>query len=94
MYGDYTIELDLQQLRADIDSGKLADVEIVDFDQLMAVHRQKVDQAEARYEANPTDRNRDRLEAAQRDMSNTERDQEILIKGVIPSEYFTVSRTR
>lgn len=55
-------------------------------------HLQKrVDQAQVRYNNNPSKQNSERLTNTKRDLFYVERDNEVLIKvkGSIPPEYFT-----
>ncbi|HET9953501.1 MAG TPA: hypothetical protein VFQ61_03300 [Polyangiaceae bacterium] len=88
-FGDHTTEVDVARLKADIDSGKIKDVEIIDHDALMKLHDERVAAAQQRYDASPTPKNAERLARSQRDRANSARDGEMLIKGTIPSEYVT-----
>ncbi|RTZ46203.1 hypothetical protein EJ377_17360 [Chryseobacterium arthrosphaerae] len=47
-----------------------------------------------RFEESPTPKNQKRVDDAVRDLNNSVRDKEILIKGEIPSEYFNVKSTK
>ncbi|MBK1895148.1 hypothetical protein [Chryseobacterium paridis] len=89
-YGDHVIEVDIKRLEADIANGKLKDVEVLRPEQVQAELQSKVDAAKARYDANPTPKNAERLQNAQRDLDNTIRDREVLIKGQVPAEYIKV----
>jgi filamentous hemagglutinin len=76
-------------LKEDIANGKVKDVEVVDHEDLMEMHDERVDAAQEKYDANPSKNNAKKLEEAQRDRSNSARDSEVLIKGTIPSDYVT-----
>lgn len=86
-YGKHKIEVHLKQLRRDVAKGKLKNVEIVEHDELVNHLQKAIDKAQARYDANPSSKNLERLERAEADLANASRDREILIKGVIPAEY-------
>ncbi|AXR99016.1 hypothetical protein AAX10_10135 [Moraxella bovoculi] len=47
----------------------------------------KLNQAQKRYDANPTEKNRNSLERAKSDLENAIRDGECLIKGIVPCNY-------
>ncbi|MET3535996.1 hypothetical protein [Chryseobacterium limigenitum] len=89
-YGDNVIEVDIKKLEADIANGKVKDVEVLRPEKVQAELQGKVDAAKSRYDANPTPKNMERLQNAQRDLDNTIRDREVLIKGQIPAEYIKV----
>lgn len=88
-FGDQTTEVDVARLKDDIASGKVKDVEVVDHDELMKLHDERVSAAQERYDNNPTPKNAEKLARAQRDQANSARDGEMLIKGTVPSEYVT-----
>lgn len=90
VYGDKTIELDIKKLEADIKNGKVKDVEIIDSKDVQKTMQKEVDIAKDRYDKNPTEKNAKRLENAERDLENTTRDNEILIKGKVPEEYLKI----
>jgi len=91
-YGDHEISVDRDQLEADIAAGKVEGVEIIDHDQVLAAHDQKIADAQARYDQNPTPKNQERLDYAKMNKQNSMRDQEVLIKGTVPAEYVTVEK--
>ena len=80
-----------KRLKKDIDSGKLKDVEIVDQDKIGGKLQKKIDQAQAKYDANPSKKNSKLLERRKMDLKNTQRDKEILIKGKVPKKYIKVT---
>lgn len=89
-YGTSKISVDMTHLQQDIASGKLEGVEVVEPAQVQEALGDAIDQAQARYDKNPTPKNADRLNKAQQDYKNSSRDHEVLIKGIIPSDYVTV----
>ena len=76
------IRIGPKQIQHDIETGKLKNLEVI-------THQEIVDQARMRYNKNPNDINTRRLNDAKKDLFNTKRDGEVLIKGSIPPEYFT-----
>ena len=50
----------------------------------------KVEEAQTRYNNNPSFKNESKLKRAQMDLDNATRDGEVLIKGIVPKEYITV----
>ncbi|KAA0129361.1 hypothetical protein FY557_05535 [Chryseobacterium sp. SN22] len=92
-YGDNVIEVDIKRLEADIAAGKISEVEVLRPEKVQAELQTKIDQAMKRFEENPTPKNQKRVDDAVRDLNNSVRDKEILIKGEIPSEYFKVKAT-
>ncbi len=86
-YGDSTITLDLKRLQADVAAGKVPGVEIISHDALLGMHDAAIASARARYNANPTPKNLERVDRATMDRQNSVRDSEVLIRGVIPKEY-------
>jgi|GEM_PF-1049910 len=93
-YGDNVIEVDIKRLEADIAAGKISEVEVLRPEKVQAELQAKIDQAVKRFEESPTPKNQKRVDDAVRDLSNSVRDKEILIKGEIPSEYFNVKSTK
>ncbi|WP_338845921.1 hypothetical protein V8J88_19610 [Massilia sp. W12] len=90
LYGQSEIKLDIKKLEADIQSGKLQDVEIFRSTEIQKVHQEAFDKAKLKYENNPSKNNLEKMESAKNDLKNTMRDVEGLIKGIVPSQYFTV----
>lgn len=93
-YGDNVIEVDIKRLEADIAAGKISEVEVLRPEKVQAELQAKIDQAMKRLEENPTPKNQKRVDDAVRDLNNSVRDKEILIKGEIPAEYFNVKSTK
>lgn len=93
-YGDNVIEVDIKRLEADIAAGKISEVEVLRPEKVQAELQAKIDQAMKRFEESPTPKNQKRVDDAVRDLNNSVRDKEILIKGEIPSEYFKVKSTK
>lgn len=89
-YGDNKITIDTQRLQRDIDSGKVKDVEIITNKEVQEHLQNKVEEAQTRYNNNPSSKNESKLERAQMDLDNATRDGEVLIKGIVPKEYITV----
>jgi outer membrane lipoprotein SlyB len=89
-YGENIIELDINTLKKDIANGKVKDVEIIRPEEVQSELQSKLDEAKQRHESNPTEKNLERVEAAQRDLNNATRDRETLIKGEVPSKYIKV----
>lgn len=88
-YGSYRIRIDSKQIQHDIETGKLKNVEVITHQEIVDHLQKRVDQAQVRYNKNPNDINTRRLNDAKKDLFNTKRDGEVLIKGNIPPEYFT-----
>ena len=88
-YGSDRIRIDSKQIQHDIETGKLKNVEVITHQEIVDHLQKRVDQAEVRYNKNPNDINMRRLNDAKKDLFNTKRDGEVLIKGNIPPEYFT-----
>ena len=86
-YGDKEISIDRGKLRNDIESGKVKDVEIIENKGLLRMHDEAIAKAQERYDANPSPKNLERLERANMDKQNSLRDNEVLIKGVVPKKY-------
>ena len=89
-YGDNKITIDTQRLQRDIDSGKVKDVEIITNKEVQEHLQNKVEEAQTRYNNNPSFKNESKLKRAQMDLDNATRDGEVLIKGIVPKEYITV----
>lgn len=86
-YGDKEITVDRGRLSRDIESGKVKDVEIIENKDLLRIHDETIAKAQERYNANQTPKNLERLNRAQMDKQNSIRDNEVLIKGVVPKKY-------
>ena len=88
-YGGDLITLDRGRLSQDVASGKVEGVDILNHEDVLAAHDGYVSDAQARYDANPTPKNQERLDRAQQDRANSVRDREVLVKGTVPGEYVT-----
>ena len=66
-------------------------MEVIAPDQIRNVLQDRADAAVRRFDANPSQRNTGRMEAALADLEHARRDVEYLVRGVVPSEYVTVS---
>lgn len=66
-------------------------MEIVDQDKIGGKLQEKIDQAQAKYDSNPSKKNSKLLERRKMDLKNTQRDKEILIKGKVPKKYIKVT---
>ena len=86
-YGGQQIKINTQRLQEDIDAGKVSGTKIITHTQIRQELQSKVDVAQARFDANPSKKNKDKLADAQTDLSHAIRDGECLIKGCVPSEY-------
>ena len=86
-YGNNVIEIDTKKLQEDIDKGIVKDVEIISPKKIQEELQNKIDKAEERYNNNPTDKNMERLDRTKKDLENTKRDNECLIKGCVPKDY-------
>ena len=93
-FGSQQVEINTRDLQRDINAGRVSPetTEIVPHQRVVEELQQKVDQAQARYERNPTQRNSERLEDAQKDLTNAARDGECLIKGCVPAPYVSVPK--
>jgi len=89
-YGEGIIELDAIRLRDDIRAGRVEGCELIENQQVMQHLDQHVAESQARYDANPTAKNERRLTNAKLDRANAARDNEVLVRGVVPSEYVRV----
>ncbi|HFC92814.1 MAG TPA: hypothetical protein ENJ51_08390, partial [Leucothrix mucor] len=92
IYGNKLIEIDTKRLQQDIDAGKIKGVEIITPKEVQSALQDKIDVAKKRYNDNPSIKNKKRLANAERDLSNAVRDNETLIKGVIPSKYINIGK--
>lgn len=90
-YGGQEIKVDVERLKKDVASGKVKDVEVIDHDQLVKKHDEYIEKAQREYSENPSAKNQERLDRAKMDKENSVRDREVLIKGIVPPEYVTVS---
>jgi hypothetical protein len=90
-YGDTTIRFDKPRLQADIASGKVKGVKIIEHEEVIKHLEGKIAEAQAKVDANASVNNLDRLAATKRDLANAARDREILVQGIIPKEYITVA---
>lgn len=84
-YGSDQVFIDTRKLQEDISSGKVKGTEIITPLQVQKELSNKLSQAQTRYENNPTKKNKERRDDANRDLSHAIRDGECLIKGTIPS---------
>jgi RHS repeat-associated protein len=93
-YGDQKIVIDRDKLEADIADGKLPDTEVVDHDQVVKELDDHIAKKEEKLSKATTEKSRKKaqeaLDAAKMDKANSQRDHEVLVKGPVPSEYFTV----
>ena len=80
-----------KQIWHDIETGKLKNIEVITYQEIVDHLQKRIDQAQERYDNNPTKNNSERLTNTKRDLFYVERDNEVLIKvkGSIPPEYFT-----
>ncbi|WP_180048077.1 hemagglutinin repeat-containing protein [Acinetobacter sp. YH12243] len=86
-YGGEQIKIDTKRLQEDIDAGKISGSQIVTHTEVRKELQSKVDAAQAKYDRNPSKKNRDKLRDANKDLNHAIRDGECLIKGCVPSEY-------
>ena len=80
----------MASLRRDIYSGEVTNIEIITHEQVVRELQLRLADAENKYLKNPSMANRKSFDNAKRDLDNSRRDKEILIKGIIPKKYFTV----
>jgi hypothetical protein len=92
IYGKDEVQIDTGRLQRDIDSGKVQGTEIVTSSQVRQELQGKVEDAQKRYDANPTRDNLSALQRAQGDLSNATRDGECLIRGCVPAPYISPVR--
>jgi filamentous hemagglutinin len=88
-YGTDQATVDTRQLQRDINNGTVdgTKTQIVTPVEVQATLQKQVDAAQARYEANPTPNNKERLDRATDDLQKTKNDGECLVKGCIPAPY-------
>ncbi len=86
-YGAQEMEISTRDLQRDINMGTVRDVEIVPPQKVQAELQNRIDSAQARYEANPSDGNLRSLERVRNDLSNAVRDGECLVKPCVPAAY-------
>ncbi|KRB92814.1 hemagglutinin repeat-containing protein [Duganella sp. Root198D2] len=86
-FGKQQIEISARDLQRDINSGDVQGGKVVPPQKVLAELQEKVDQAKARYDANPTENNEKRLRNATRDLGNATRDGECLISPCVPAPY-------
>lgn len=91
-YGDHEIRINHEGLAQGIASGEVSGVEIISNDQVVEHLEAKRAEAQARYDRSPTPKNQLSLARAQGDIDNSRRDQEILVKGVVPAKYVEVTK--
>lgn len=91
-YGDHQIRIDHAGLAQGIARGEVTGVEMLSNDQVVQHLEAKRAEAQARYDQAPSAKNNVRLARAQSDTENSRRDQEVLIKGVVPAQYVEVSK--
>jgi hypothetical protein len=91
-YGNQEIEIDTGRLQADIDAGLVDGVSIKTPQQVQNDLQGAIDNAQVRFDNNPSRNNADRLDRANQDLSNAARDGECLISGCIPSDYISAPR--
>lgn len=90
-YGSNKLTINTKKIQHDIEIGKLKNIEVITHQEIVDHLQKRIDQAQVRYNNNPSKKNSDRLTFAKRDLFYVERDNEVLIKvkGGIPPEYFT-----
>jgi hypothetical protein len=89
-YGDHEIRIDHAGLAQGIAQGEVVGVEIISNDQVVQHLEAKRAEAQARFDLAPSAKNKVRLARAQGDIENSRRDQEVLVKGVVPAKYVEV----
>ena len=67
--------------------GNVTDVEIIPPKRVQAELQTKIDEAQARFDANPSPKNARSLDRAKQDLDNAIRDNECLIAGCVPGEF-------
>lgn len=96
IYGENQIEIDFKSLQRDIKDGKLKGVEIYFQDDIIKDLQNSLREKEKEYQdyLSRGGQSQKRIEKYERQLSflqtaitNTKRDNEILIKGVVPSKY-------
>ena len=91
-YGDHEIRIDHAGLAQGIAHGEVVGVEIISNDQVVQHLETKRMEAQTRYDLAPNAKNKIRLARAQSDIENSRRDQEVLVKGVVPAKYVEVTK--
>jgi filamentous hemagglutinin len=87
-YGGNQITIDTQQLQRDLNAGKVSPTtEIVTPQKLQADLSAKVSEVQAKFDANPSRRNKEALDDANKALEFATRDGECLIKGCVPAPY-------
>ncbi|MGP4963250.1 hypothetical protein [Psychrobacter celer] len=84
-YGSDQVVIDTRKLQEDISSGKVKGTEIITPLQVQKELNSKLEQAQTKYNNNPSEKNETSLDRAKEDLDNAIRDGECLIKGTIPS---------
>ncbi|MBL4796321.1 MAG: hemagglutinin repeat-containing protein [Oleispira sp.] len=92
LYGDQEVVIDTRRLQEDINSGRVEGVEIQTPQQVQADLQDNINQAQNRYNENPSIRNEGRLARAQGSLNDACRDGECLVSPRIPSEYISQPR--
>ena len=93
-YGDHEIRINKRDLERDINSGKVKDVKILEHEEVVGQLEGKRAEAQARYDQNPTAKNKVSLDRAELDITNAKRDREVLIKGTVPAKYVKVTKKK
>ncbi|PJJ61100.1 DUF4280 domain-containing protein [Hymenobacter chitinivorans] len=93
-YGDHEIRINAKDLERDIQSGKVKDVEVIKNDEVVRQLDVKRAEAQAKYDQNPTAKNKLSLERAEGDVANATRDKEVLVKGTVPAKYVKVTKKK
>lgn len=91
-YGDHEIRIDREGLTQAIASGEVTDVAIIPNAEIVAHLQSKLDAAQTRFDNNPSKKNQEAVNRAKGDIENTTRDQEILVKGVVPAKFVQVTK--
>jgi hypothetical protein len=91
-FGTSEVTIDTRRLMAEIEAGTVRDVEIVPPAQVREVLEGLIGDAQRRFNANPNDRNAERLRRAQDDLTNATTDGECLIRGCVPSRFISPIR--
>jgi len=88
-YGSQQIEIRTRDLQRDINAGRVSPetTEIVPPQKVVEVLQQKVDEAQAKYNKNPSGDNLVSLDRAKEILDYAKRDGECLIKGCVPKPY-------
>jgi hypothetical protein len=87
IFGSDKRTIDTTGLQSGIDSGKVTGTEIIPTGAVRQNLESRINDLEAAYTANPTQRNADRIVDAKRDLQNAIDAGEVLIKGTVPAEY-------